>query len=194
MRTRLCAVAAFALVLSGCGAKTADSGAPATEPTETTTTTTTPTVASEPPTTEGTAGDKCTADDLTGVVQPGDAAAGNRYVSLVVTNTSDQTCSLYGYGGLQLIGANGQPNPTILTRQPDPGPASVSLVPGGKATKKLHWVVVPTGNEPQEGPCQPESTGATVIPPDDTTSFSVDFDFGSVCNGGTIEGSAYFAG
>jgi len=53
---------------------------------------------------------------------------------------------------------------------------------------------VPTGDEPVDGPCQPESTGATVIPPDDTTSFSVTFAFGSVCNGGTIEGSAYFTG
>lgn len=74
------------------------------------------------------------------------AGAGNRYADLVVTNTSGRTCTLHGYGGLQLIGADGKP----------------------------------------------ASTGARVIPPDDTKAFTVTFAFGSVCAGGHVDGSAYF--
>ncbi|WP_291412615.1 DUF4232 domain-containing protein [Actinophytocola sp.] len=137
-------------------------------------------------------GTRCTAQDLRGVVQPEDAAAGNRYARLVVTNKSDAECTLYGYGGLQFVDGNGKPTPTDLTRRPDPGPSLVTLKPGATAAKKLHWGVVPSGNEPVSGPCQPPSAGIRIIPPDDTESFTVKFDFGSVCAAGHIEGSAYF--
>lgn len=122
-----------------------------------------------------------------------DAGAGNRFAELVVTNTSGKTCSLYGYGGLEFFDANGKPNPTDLVRTPNPGPSLVTLAPGDTAAKKLRWGVVPTGDEPVTGPCQPPSVGIRVIPPDDTRSFDVSYDFGSVCAGGHVEGSAYFA-
>lgn len=134
---------------------------------------------------------KCTAAMLSGTIQPTDAGAGQRYANLVVTNKATKVCSLYGYGGLQLVDGNGNPTPTNLTRVPNPGPTLVTLPPGAKAIKKLHWGVVPADGEPVEGPCQPPSAGATVIPPDDTQPFTVTFDFGSVCAKGTIEGSAY---
>ncbi|HEY0447782.1 DUF4232 domain-containing protein [Actinophytocola sp.] len=137
-------------------------------------------------------GTKCTAQDLEGVVRPEDAAAGNRYAQLVVTNKTDATCTLYGYGGLQFIDANGKPTPTDLTRTLDPKPTLVTLKPGDTAAKKLHWGVVPSGNEPVNGPCEPPSAGARVIPPDDTQAFIVTYAFGSVCGHGHVEGSAYF--
>jgi hypothetical protein len=130
---------------------------------------------------------RCTAETLKGEIGPGNAAAGNRYAKLVVTNTGKATCTLYGYGGLALIGG-----PTKLTRKPDPGPALVTLQPGQKAFKNLHWGVVPAGDEPVDGPCEPPSTGATVIPPDETQPFTVKFDFGPVCQHGAIDGSAYY--
>jgi len=144
----------------------------------------------EPALTDGTP--RCSASGLSGQIERGDSATGNRYTTLVVTNTSDHTCRLYGYGGLQLIGPGGNANPTNLKRNLEPGPSLVLLAPGERAGKKLHWVVVPTGGEPATGSCQPESTGATVIPPDETEPFSLVFDFGSVCAGGTLDGSAYF--
>lgn len=135
---------------------------------------------------------RCAPSSLSGVIESGDAAAGNRYAKLAVTNTGSKACTLYGYGGLQLTNAAGAANPTKLTRKPDPGPALVTLQPGEKAYKNLHWGAVPDGTEPVEGPCEPASAGAAVIPPDETQPFSVRFDFGSVCEHGAVDGSAYY--
>jgi uncharacterized protein DUF4232 len=154
-------------------------------------TTTPPTTTATSTTTTG-AGTKCKAADLKGSMSSPNAGAGNRYADLVVTNTSGRPCTIYGYGGLQLIGADGRPTPTDLARTPDPGPTLVTLRPGGTAAKTLHWGVIPSGDEPVTGPCEPASTGARVIPPDDTKAFMVTFAFGSVCAGGHVDGSAYF--
>jgi hypothetical protein len=135
---------------------------------------------------------RCGPTSLSGAIESGDAAAGNRYAKLAVTNTGSKPCTLYGYGGLQLTNAAGAPTPTKLTRKPDPGPALVRLEPGQKAYKNLHWGAVPDGTEPVEGPCEPASGGAKVIPPDETEPFTVKFDFGSVCQHGLIDGSAYY--
>jgi hypothetical protein len=185
----------FAIVaVAGCGGGgggDSASGAASTITTPPSTETSTPTPTTAPPSTAaGTP--RCTAATLTGTVRQEDAAAGNRYATLLVTNKGTGACTLYGYGGLQLVDAQGNPTPTNLTRTPDPGPVLLTLKPGGSAGKKLHWGVVPTGDEPDTGPCQPASAGARVIPPDETEPFAVRFDFGSVCAKGTIEGSADF--
>jgi hypothetical protein len=135
---------------------------------------------------------KCSAATLKGEITSGDAAAGNRYAKLVVTNTGKAACTLYGYGGLALANTSGAGQPTRLTRALDPKPALVSLQPGQKATKNLHWGAVADGTEPTSGPCEPESSGINVIPPDETQPFAVRFGFGSVCEHGTIDGSAYY--
>jgi uncharacterized protein DUF4232 len=182
-------------VLVGCGSEQPPQNAAQT-PVSTPATATSPSPSSPPTSLEGTQASgsgpgKCTAATLSGKIVPTDPGAGQRYANLVVTNTATKACTLYGYGGMQLVDANGNPNPTKLTRSPNPGPSLVTLPPGGTAVKKLHWGVVPAAGEPDQGPCQPASAGATVIPPDDTQSFKVTFDFGSVCAKGTIEGSAY---
>ena len=198
-RTRVAVglIVALTTVLTACGARQESTGdSQATQPPVTTPlslppadpTTTTATSESAP----RSAGTKCTAKDLKGTVAQSDAAAGNRYAELVVTNTSDRTCTLYGYGGLQLVDANHKPTPTDLAREPDPAPSLVTLPPGGTAAKKLHWGVVPSGNEPATGTCEPASAGARATPPDDTRSFIVTYQFGSVCARGHMDGSAYF--
>jgi hypothetical protein len=200
--TRIAALAVgLVTLLSACGSddqSTQDTPSPSTE-TETVTVSPTPTTTTPPATTSApdtesappNAGTKCVAMDLKGVIANADAGAGNRYADLVVTNKGQQTCTLYGYGGLELVGPNGKPNPTDLTRTPNPGPSLVTLAPGQTAAKKLHWNVIPSGNEPTTGACQPASAGIRVIPPDDTQAFVVTYDFGSVCSGGHVEGSAY---
>jgi Domain of unknown function (DUF4232) len=135
---------------------------------------------------------RCGPASLSGAIESGDAAAGNRYAKLAVTNTGSKACTLYGYGGLQLTSATGTSTPTKLTRKPDPGPSLVTLEPGQKAYKNLHWGAVPDGSETSEGACEPASAGAKVIPPDETEPFTVKFDFGSVCSRGAIDGSAYY--
>ncbi|PFG93819.1 uncharacterized protein DUF4232 [Saccharopolyspora erythraea NRRL 2338] len=134
---------------------------------------------------------RCHTSMLSGSLQPGEPGAGQRYAELVLTNTSGETCNLYGYGGLQLIGADGRPLPTDLKRTPNPGPTLIRLAPGKSASATLHWTAVPHEGEPTDGQCQPTPVRAEVIPPDETEPLSVTWDLGEVCGFGSIDGSAY---
>jgi hypothetical protein len=198
LQSRLNALATLALTavaaLGGCGGKENT----ATEPPSTTPQTELPVVTSTtPPATGGETSppnqdNRCTAEMLSGTVEPQDAGAGNRSATLVVTNKSQQLCTLWGYGGLELVDKSRNALPTFAERNLDPEPSLVTLQPGGTAGKTLHWSVVATGDEPTDGPCQPSATAARVLPPDETEPFQVDFDFGPVCAQGRIETSAYF--
>ncbi|GAA2783662.1 DUF4232 domain-containing protein [Saccharopolyspora taberi] len=135
--------------------------------------------------------ERCHTSMLSGSVQPSDSGAGQRYAELVLTNTSGETCNIYGYGGMQLIGADGSPLPTKVERTPNPGPALVRLAPGGSASATLHWSVIPHEGEPETGQCEPTPVRLDVIPPDETDALSATWDLGAVCGFGTISGSAY---
>lgn len=190
---RLCVIAALVLsATSACGARQNA----ASEPTPTTSTTS-PTSSFAPPPTGGDAAPpgsetSCTADLLTGSVETMEAPAGHRSVILVVTNKSDRTCTLKGFGGLQLLTATKEEIPTNAERNLDPVPTLIRVSPGGEVGKLLHWTVVATGDEPTTGPCQPVASGINVLPPDETKPFEVDYEFGSVCDHGKIETSAYY--
>lgn len=134
---------------------------------------------------------RCHTSMLTGSLEAGEPGAGQRYAELVLRNTGSQTCTLYGYGGLQLVGGDGQRLPTDLVRTPNPGPELLRLAPGESASATLHWTAVPYGDEPIDGPCQPEPLKAQVIPPDETDPLTVSWQLGSVCQYGSIDGSAY---
>ncbi|OLT04202.1 hypothetical protein BJF90_23995 [Pseudonocardia sp. CNS-004] len=136
---------------------------------------------------------RCAPAQLEGRMVPGDSAAGHRSATLVVTNASTNACTLYGYGGAQLYTASGVPIPTRLTRALDPGPALVRLLPGSTARKDVRWTVVPTGDEPVDEPCQVPASEIRVIPPDETSPFSVIWDLGPVCDGGRLDDSAFHA-
>jgi hypothetical protein len=134
---------------------------------------------------------RCTAAVLRGEVHQLDSAAGNRYADLVVTNTGATPCTLYGYGGLQLLDAAGHALPTTALRDEPPTPTLVTLAPNGTAVKRLHWGVVPTGTEPVDQPCEPDPASLSIIPPDETEPFTVAWSLGPVCAGGTFHASAY---
>jgi Protein of unknown function (DUF4232) len=136
---------------------------------------------------------RCTAGDLQGSIRPKDSAAGNRYAELAVTNVGPATCTLQGYGGLGLVDASGAALPTSTARDEKPGPTLVTLKPGQKAGKLLHWGVIATGSEPVDRPCQPAATRLNVIPPDERQPFSVSWDLGPVCAAGTFHDSAFYA-
>lgn len=192
---RLCAVAALAIVTaSGCGARQDAAGSPRL-------TGTSPAPASSPPaappaplTGESSQpeAERCTAAMLSGTVEPQDSSAGSRNVVLVVRNKSRQVCTLRGYGGLELLDAAREVLPTQAERTLRPEPAPVRLRPGAAAGKHLHWSVVPVGDEPADGPCQPTASAINVTPPDETTPLEVSFEFGSVCDRGKLATSAYF--
>jgi Domain of unknown function (DUF4232) len=196
---RLCAVVALALVaLSACGVRqnAASEPTPTTRSTASTTATTTP--STPPPTGDENVPlnqeNRCTAPSLAGSIEPMESTAGNRYVRLVVRNTGTQTCTLSGYGNVDLLNATRQPIPTNAERTLNPVPSRVRLGPGEQASKILHWNVMATGDEPTTGPCQPPASALAVTPPDETESFQVSYEFGSVCDHGRIETSAYYPG
>ena len=191
MTRRLIACGLLVLAsVTACGTRTPDNGAQ-TLPTSTPPSTT----SSAAPANSGAAAPtmkRCDSSVLKGQVDPTDAGAGNRYGKFVVTNSSTAPCTLNGYSGFQLENASGV-IPTKLERKADPGPAALTLAPGGRASANLHWGVVPSGSEPVEGPCQPEPSKAAAIPPDETVPLTVPWTLGPVCSGGRIEISAFYA-
>lgn len=134
----------------------------------------------------------CTARVLTGVVEPPQAGAGQRYSRLVVTNTGRRSCVLFGYSRLRLQEANGTPLPTRVNRTRNPGPTVVVLRPGERAAANLHWGVIPGTGEPTTGPCEPDPAWLWVWPPFRFRPFAASWTFGPVCQHGLIDLSAYY--
>jgi len=122
---------------------------------------------------------------------PGSPGAGQRYATLVLTDSGGVACTVFGFGGLGLVGPSGDPLPTRQVRVRDPAPTVVTLRPGGTVTSELHWGAVAGPGDEQSGDCQPEPATLQVIPPDETQALSVPWGQGPVCEGGTIEQKAY---
>ncbi len=195
MTRRLIACGLLVLAsVTACGTRTPENAAqtlPTSAPTPSSSSTTSVSPAAESE--AAAAGVKrCDSSLLKGEIYPTDAGAGSRYGKFVVTNSGSVPCTLNGYSGFQLENASGAV-PTKLERKADPGPVALTLAPGAKATANLHWGVVPSGNEPAQGACQPEPSKAAAIPPNETTPLSVPWTLGPVCSGGRIEISAFYA-
>ncbi len=134
---------------------------------------------------------RCTVKELSARLVPGSPGAGQRYADIVLTNRSSRACAVRGFGGMQLLAADGADVPTRLNRDPQPAPQEVLLPPGKSAASLLHWTVIPSADEPQMGPCEPAAARAEVTPPDETHSIVVKWDMGVVCGHGEIEQRAY---
>lgn len=147
------------------------------------------------PTTAG-GPDRCHTSELTGSLAEGDAAAGNRYATLTLTNTGGEVCTVYGYGGLGLVGPGGGVIPSTQERVAAPdgsGGRRTTLQPGDSVSAQLHWTVVATGPEPTTGQCEPTPSELTVIPPNETDSLAVAWTLGPVCSMGEIQQTPYAA-
>jgi hypothetical protein len=130
--------------------------------------------------------ERCHTPHLAGRVRLLEAAAGNRYATLILTNRSDETCRTFGYVGMQLTGPGGDELPTRVIREPEPAPHRVVLRPGQSAYTHIHWTVVPGAGEPAAGPCAPRPTRLLVIPPDERTQLAAGWSGGAVCERGRI--------
>ncbi|WP_406692895.1 DUF4232 domain-containing protein [Saccharopolyspora sp. ID03-671] len=135
---------------------------------------------------------RCHTSQLSGSMSRVEAGAGQRYADLTLTNSSGSYCTLYGYGGMQLVDDAGNPLPTEVTRTANPGPTLIGLDPGESASATLHWSAVPHGDEGY--PCQPTATGLEVIPPDETDWLPVPWTGDAVCGGGSLDETAYHQG
>lgn len=130
--------------------------------------------------------ERCHTSQLDARVRMLDAAAGNRYAALILTNTSNASCRTFGYVGLQLTGATGTKLPTSVIRESAPGPHGVTLGPGKSAWTRIHWTVASGTGEPAAGLCEPQPSRLLVIPPDERTQLSARWPSGSVCEHGKI--------
>ena len=126
---------------------------------------------------------RCHTSELSATFSAADAAAGNRYANLVLTNKAQRTCTIYGYGGLQPLDAAKRQLPITLVRSTGQGaPTLVRLAPGATVARTIHWTVVPSGSQK----C-PVGSFAKIIPPDETDPLVVSYEFGEIC-GGRIDG------
>ena len=97
-----------------------------------------------------------------------EGAAGTIIDTFRMVNSGRVACTAYGFVGLQMLDAAGQPLPTRVVRNggilsTQAGPSRFLLQPGAAATFQAAWSDVPRGNE---GPC-PQAARLIVTPPDE---------------------------
>lgn len=129
---------------------------------------------------------RCRTAELSLILGPVDAAAGQRRGTVVLQNQGDRRCSITGFGGLALLDAAGRPLPVTLTRV-GPAPRAVTFGPrSDQISKVISWTVVAG-----DGACV-EPVTVLVTPPDETQPLSAPWTYGRVC-GGRIDGRAFGA-
>lgn len=127
----------------------------------------------------------CTTSALSATLRPGSPGAGQRYATLVLTNTSDSPCRTRGWPGLQLVGGDGTKLPTHVVRDHGTPARVLTLAPGEDARSELRWTVVPGEGDPPDGNC-PTPAGLQVIPPDQRTADRTPWRGDAVCGGGRV--------
>lgn len=146
------------------------------------------TVGNEPSPTQQT--DRCHTSMLAASFENLEAGAGQRNATLVLRNISAQTCAVYGYPGMQLVGADGRLIPTTVERNTDATPKLITLTPGASAVSTLKWTAINSESEPSS-PCEPSADHAQVTPPDERDPLDAGWTMGMVCNQGTIGVSSF---
>jgi hypothetical protein len=130
---------------------------------------------------------------LAATISEPDAGAGQRNAFLTFTNNGSAPCTMLGYIGLQLLDAQGDEIPTDVVREPGPRNL-VTLNPGGQAYTTLQWGVIASGNEPDDGPCEPNPSQIEITSPNATTSLVQPWGNGPVCAQGEINTVPVVAG
>lgn len=175
------------------GATSTATPAPATTatPSGTPTATPAPPVAAPSPTAAPPASgatSRCLVSQLSLSVGAGNAAAGTVGRPFILTNTSQATCALFGYPGLQRLGGDGQPMPTRVVWTPGVVEQTVTLAPGASASF-LAWWHDQTG---YATPC-PTSDRVEVTPPNAYSYLTIAVPI-QACPDGTINVNAVIAG
>jgi Protein of unknown function (DUF4232) len=129
-------------------------------------------------------GTRCHTSQLAASFRASDPGAGQRYATLLLTNRSQRTCTVFGYGGLQPLDAGKKQLPVTLSRDTGHPARLVRLAPGASVGRTIHWTVVPGGP-----PCVAPAYAA-IIPPDETDPLVTAWSLGPVC-GGRMDGWPY---
>ena len=190
-------VAALGVVAAACGG--GDDSSVSTDSTSTSTSTSTSssttTTAPGPTTTAAPKVTTCLVSQLAAQQAEGSPGAGQRYATITFQNNSAQACTMFGYIGLQLLGPGNTAVPTDVVRNPDVAKKLVTLAAnGGQSYTTLHWGVIPSGNEPDDGPCEPTAQQIQITPPNATQSLFQPWTFGVVCQQGQIDTDPVQAG
>ena len=141
---------------------------------------------------------RCHTADLSPAVNvvTGSQGAGHESINIKLTNTSGNTCTVYGYPGLKLEDANSAGQATTVTR--DAGTKKMITVANGAsvATTGRFDFDVPAADEPQSGNCEGPSSYLEITPPDETTQLVATIGGGpiTVCEHGTIDVLPFIAG
>ena len=125
------------------------------------------------PTGDAAASGECTLDELQPSLGRTTGEAGQRHTAVVWVNTSDRTCTMTGFGGVDLQGPDHPLGPIYSLPRQQEEPTTVRLAPGGTAHSTITWL------PPQDG------SGWTpdrmlVTPPDETRSAAVEWPGGAV--------------
>jgi hypothetical protein len=121
---------------------------------------------------------RCHTGELRASVGRVDPGAGQRNFPVVLTNTSERTCTVYGYPGAAFVDASGK------QLGPDPGrapgsPRTVTLTPGGSA-----WAGLSFSSPEISGARTATPAALLVTPPDERQPLKVPWTAGEVPVGG----------
>ncbi|SEP49017.1 DUF4232 domain-containing protein [Amycolatopsis saalfeldensis] len=108
-------------------------------------------------------------------------AAGTHYkVNLVWTNHSGHSCTMQGFGGVDVVGpGQGSNHPTFSLPRMGETPAVVKLAAGGTAHTTINYID-PSGVQPDSQAAQLWTpTHLSVTPPNETTHLSVPWTLGT---------------
>ncbi|HEV2638769.1 MAG TPA: DUF4232 domain-containing protein [Actinocrinis sp.] len=128
------------------------------------------------------------------------AAAGHIAMNITVTNNSGHTCYIDGFPGLALEDKDQNPVATKVTWDPAVAKTMITLTNGQSASSSAHLDMdLPSGSEPQTGPCEPASHYLLITPPNNTTQLVAQIgDTGgtgiTVCDSGALDVLAFVAG
>jgi hypothetical protein len=116
----------------------------------------------------------CTTADLKATTgNAGGGTAGSYYSFVDFTNTSNASCTLYGYPGVSLITAAGAQIGPAATRSTTTAPRVVTLTPGGTANAVLR-MTDPSVYSTQQ--CQPATSAyLKIYPPNQTQPVQISF-------------------
>lgn len=131
----------------------------------------------------------CRTEELSAYLTAGSPGAGQRYATLELMNNSHHSCHTYGHVGLQLLGAHGSQVATDTVWDSTPAAHPIVLAPGAAATAQLHWSAI-QGIGDQTGPCVTAPTHIEITPPDMTSSLTLKWSGGIVCERGRIDVTA----
>lgn len=113
---------------------------------------------------------RCHTNDLSARFAGGQGFTGHGAQNLVLTNTTNHVCHLYGNPGMQLMDAQGRPLPTTVqwfgTR------TLVTLQPGHSGYADVITGVLPGPSE-NGAPCDPPAAGVLITPPDESTQLTI---------------------